>query len=37
MGAYGAALIAKDKMKQGVKNTKFYGFEMIKTTTKQKH
>ncbi|MDQ2085481.1 acyl-CoA dehydratase activase [Herbivorax sp. ANBcel31] len=36
MGAYGAALIAKDKMKSATKNTNFYGFEMIKNEYKAK-
>jgi len=36
MGAYGAALIAKDEMKSGTKETEFYGFGMIKNDYKAK-
>lgn len=36
MGAYGAALIAKQEMKSETKKTKFYGFEMAKNDYKAK-
>ena len=36
MGAYGAALIAKNRMAQGTTNTKFYGFGTIENEYKAK-
>lgn len=36
MGAYGAAIIAKEEMKLATKKTKFYGFEVAKNDYKAK-
>ncbi|MCL5072844.1 MAG: hypothetical protein M1308_18400 [Actinobacteria bacterium] len=36
MGAYGAALIAKEKMSKSHQTTKFYGFEIVENDYKAK-